>query len=103
GVVELAILGVGGIRIAVGIGVGAAGGLAAGQRLGLGGRRGWGLFLHHRLRPAGMGIVFAHHLAAQNAARARNRLGDGLGREIVGDAALLFGRCRVDQPHQKEE
>jgi hypothetical protein len=31
------------------------------------------------------------------------RLGDGLGREIVGDAALLFGGGGVDQPHQQEE
>ena len=33
----------------------------------------------------------------------RNRLGDGLGREIVGDAAFLFRRGGVDQPHQQEE
>ena len=50
-----------------------------------------------------MGAVFAHHLAAQHAAGTGHGLGDGLGREIVGDAALLFRGGGVDQPHQQEE
>ena len=37
------------------------------------------------------------------AARAGHGLGDGLGREVVSDAALLFGSGGVDQPHQQEE
>ena len=53
--------------------------------------------------PPAWATVLAHHLAAQHAAGARHGLGDGLGREIIGDAALLLRRGGVDQPHQQEE
>jgi hypothetical protein len=89
-----------------GIGAALAGGtlgLAIGQgfdrRIG----RGRTLLLHHRLGATGMGGFLAHHLAAQHPAGTRHGLGDGLGGEIIGDAALLFRCGGVDQPHQEEE
>ena len=57
----------------------------------------------HRGRPLALGALRSQRRARQDAARARGRLADGGGREIVGDAALLLGAGGVDQPHQQEE
>ena len=105
GMGEVAVLGRAGVGRAAGLA--GAGGAAAvtplAQRFDRRGGRGRRLLLHHRLGAAGMGGFLAHHLAAQHAAGAGHGLGDGLRREIIGDAALLFGRGGVDQPHQQEE
>ncbi len=53
--------------------------------------------------PPARGAGRPEHRAAQHATGAARGLGYALGREIVGDAALLLGRGGVDQPHQQEE
>lgn len=103
GMGEFAILRQTVLRIAVGAGTGAAFGGAVGQRFLDGGVRGRRLFLHHRLGAASIGTIFAHHFAAEDAARTGHGLGDGLGRKIVSYAAFLFGGGGGDKPHQQEE
>ncbi len=69
-------------------------------------RVGWGrrrTLLADRGDAAGAGAGLAQHRAAEHAARTTGSLRNALRGEIIGDAALLFGRGRVDQPHQQEE
>src|SRR5690242_17209813 len=70
------------------------------RTLRFGGRR---ILRVDRDRSAGLRTSLAEIGVAEHAAGAAGRLRNALRGEVVGDAALLFGRRAVDEPHKEEE
>ncbi len=99
-VVAILSLGIGTGSLALGVSAMAVGAFCGARLVG---GRGWAVLLHNGGGTAGASAFLPHDPAAQNAAGAAQGLGDALRGEIVGDALLLLGRCRAEQPQQQEE